>query len=192
MFFDRRQCLPLVLFAVFGGCGGPNVGTSSGLTCVDDSPHCIERRQQTLSYLVDSNDRAWIKAHPPAEAYASGVRLFALQRKKKELTCEELTLRPQRGRKGAARLARTRGRQADAGSGLARGDPRQRSVARAGNGDETAVQEVVTGHCIALPYLLRGRGTAAGPRRFPYHAAATTLHTPLPRPYIPRARMSLR
>ncbi len=92
MFFDRRQCLSLVLFAVFGGCGGPNVGTSSGLTCVDDSPHCIERRQQTLSYLVDSNDRAWIKSHPPAEAYASGVRLFALQRKKKELTCEELTL----------------------------------------------------------------------------------------------------
>ncbi|HEX9882202.1 MAG TPA: hypothetical protein VGA65_06810 [Hyphomicrobium sp.] len=91
MFFDPRQGLPpLLVIAALVGCGGPNVGTSSGLTCVDDSPHCIERRQQTLSYLVDSNDRAWIKAHPPAEAYASGVRLFALQRKKKELTCEEL------------------------------------------------------------------------------------------------------
>jgi hypothetical protein len=92
MLFDRRQGLtPLLLMTALVGCGGPSIGTSSaGLTCVDDSPDCIERRQQTLSYLVDTNDRDWIKAHPPAEAYASGVRLFALQRKKKELTCEEL------------------------------------------------------------------------------------------------------
>jgi hypothetical protein len=93
MFFDHSAGLPpLLILAALVGCGGPNVGTSSGLTCVDDSPHCIERRQQTLSYLVDSSDRAWIKAHPPAEAYASGVRLFALQRKKKELSCEELAM----------------------------------------------------------------------------------------------------
>ena len=92
MFFDRYQGLPLLLIAAFAGCGGPNIGVSSsaGLTCVDDTPDCIERRQKTLSYLVDTNDRAWIKAHAPAEAYASGVRLFALKKKKKELTCEEL------------------------------------------------------------------------------------------------------
>ncbi len=92
MVFDRCQSVPpLLLIAVLLGCGGPNVGTSSaGLTCVDDTADCVERRQQTLSYLVDANDRSWIRAHPPAEAYASGVRLFALQRKKKELTCEEL------------------------------------------------------------------------------------------------------
>jgi len=92
MLFDRCQSLPpLLLIAALIGCGGPEVGTSSaGLTCVDDSAGCIERRQRTLTYLVDANDRSWIKAHPPAEAYASGVRLFALQRKKKELTCEEL------------------------------------------------------------------------------------------------------
>jgi hypothetical protein len=92
MLFDRCQSLPLLLLiAALIGCGGPEVGTSSaGLTCVDDTADCIERRQRTLSYLVDANDRSWIKAHPPAEAYASGVRLFALQRKKKELSCEEL------------------------------------------------------------------------------------------------------
>jgi hypothetical protein len=92
MFFDRHRGLPLLLIAAFAGCGGPNIGVSSsaGLTCVDDTPDCIERRQRTLSYLVDTNDRAWIKAHAPAEAYASGVRLFALKKKKKELTCEEL------------------------------------------------------------------------------------------------------
>jgi hypothetical protein len=97
MLFDRRRrqrppfffllIAPLALPA----CGGPDsAGPSSGLTCVDDSPDCVDRRQKTLRYLVDDKDRAWIAAHPPAEAYASGVRLFALKNKKKELTCEEL------------------------------------------------------------------------------------------------------
>jgi hypothetical protein len=93
MFFDRCQGLPpLLLIAALMGCGGPDVGVSSnaGLTCVDDSPDCIERRQRTLRYLVDASDRTWIKAPAPPEAYASGVRLFALKSKKKELSCEEL------------------------------------------------------------------------------------------------------
>jgi hypothetical protein len=77
--------------AALAGCSGVNVGTNnSGLTCVDDSPDCIERRQRTLAHLIDDKDRGWIKARPPAAAYASGVRLFALKKKKKELTCEEL------------------------------------------------------------------------------------------------------
>lgn len=96
MIFDRRKRLPapllLIAIATLAGCGGPDAtgGPSSGLSCVDDSSECIERRQRTLRYLVDDKDRAWIKAHPPPEAYASGVRLFALKSKKKELTCEEL------------------------------------------------------------------------------------------------------
>lgn len=96
MGFDRGRdistALLLVAAAALAGCGvanGPGTA-SSGLTCVDDSAECIERRQRTLRYLIDDKDRAWIKAHPPAEAYASGVRLFALKKKKKELTCEEL------------------------------------------------------------------------------------------------------
>jgi hypothetical protein len=96
MVFYRRKSLPallpLVAAAAIAGCGGPDAGggPSSGLSCVDDSAECIERRQRTLRYLVDDKDRAWVKAHPPPEAYASGVRLFALKSKKKELTCEEL------------------------------------------------------------------------------------------------------
>lgn len=96
MIFDRLACLPTPLFVcaavAFAGCemsSGPG-GPSSGLTCIDDSPDCISRRQRTLRYLVEDNDRTWIKAHAPAAAYASGVRLFALKRKKRELTCEEL------------------------------------------------------------------------------------------------------
>ena len=50
------------------------------------SPDCVNRRQKTLRYLIDDKDRAWVTAQPPAEAYASGVRLFALKSKKKELS----------------------------------------------------------------------------------------------------------
>jgi hypothetical protein len=106
MLFDRRrrQCPPLFLMLIvplaFPACGGPDTtGPSSGLTCVDDSPDCVDRRQKTLRYLVDDKDRAWIAAHPPPEAYASGVRLFALKNKKKDLTCDELA----RGRDEADR-----------------------------------------------------------------------------------------
>jgi hypothetical protein len=96
MGFDRGQGISttLLLFAAaaLAACAVPDgPGTpSSGLTCVDDSADCIDRRQRTLRHLIDDKDRAWVKAHPPAEAYASGVRLFALKTKKKELTCEEL------------------------------------------------------------------------------------------------------
>lgn len=96
MILYRRRHLPvlLLLFAPVApvGCSGPNVttGASSGLSCVDDSSDCVAKRQRTLRYLVDDNDRAWVKAHAPPEAYASGVRLFALKSKKKDLTCDEL------------------------------------------------------------------------------------------------------
>ena len=96
MNFGRLASLPtpfLIVAAIaVSGCEISNnpSGPSSGLTCIDDSPDCISRRQRTLQHLVDDNDRAWVKAHAPAEAYASGVRLFALKQKKRELSCDEL------------------------------------------------------------------------------------------------------
>ena len=57
---------------------------------MDDSDHCIGRRKTTLNHLVNDKNRTWIMESPPPEAYASGVRLFALKSKKKELTCNEL------------------------------------------------------------------------------------------------------
>jgi hypothetical protein len=97
MIFDRRRmhslpALMLILAPVqFAGCSGNETAPSAGLTCVDDSEDCVNRRQRTLRYLIEDKDRAWVKAQPPAEAYASGVRLFALKSKKKELSCEELS-----------------------------------------------------------------------------------------------------
>ena len=96
MTFYRRQMqtLPALLLILaptqFTGCSGNDSGPSSGLTCVDDSADCVDRRQRTLRYLIEDKDRAWVTAPPPAEAYASGVRLFALKSKKKELSCAEL------------------------------------------------------------------------------------------------------
>lgn len=96
MNFDRRRRFPVLLIVFVPlapvGCTGPNVttGASSGLTCVDDSSDCIAKRQRTLRHLVDDHDRAWVRAPAPPEAYASGVRLFALKSKKKELSCQEL------------------------------------------------------------------------------------------------------
>jgi hypothetical protein len=73
---------------------------------VDDSPNCISRRQAALKSLMSDKDRRWVRQPASAESYASGVRLFALKGRKRELTCEELAL----GR-----------READAGPGVLRG-----------------------------------------------------------------------
>lgn len=75
------------------GCAGsdaPAVGAHAGLSCVDDSPECIGRRQQTLHHLTSDHTRAWVRQPATAEAYASGVRMFAFKTKKRELSCDEL------------------------------------------------------------------------------------------------------
>ena len=82
-----------------GGCvsidGPPD--QRAGLSCVDDSPECISRRQATLGALVADKDRKWVHETATPEAYASGVRLMALKSKRYELSCDELA----RGRKEA-------------------------------------------------------------------------------------------
>jgi len=98
------------LSAAVSGCASstPEISLSAGLQCVDDSVECIGRRQAALRQLVSDKDRKWVKEQPSAEAYASGVRLFALKSKKRELTCDEL----QHGRKEAdAAPASLRGAQ---------------------------------------------------------------------------------
>jgi len=62
----------------------------AGLSCVDDSAECVERRQATLKAMLADKDRAWVKETATPHAHASGVRLFAFRSKKSELSCEEL------------------------------------------------------------------------------------------------------
>lgn len=84
-------CLSCVL--ALAGCSG---GESSahvpqiGLSCVDDSTHCISQRGKVFDSYMSDKSRSWVKQPATPEAYASGVRLFALSKRRKELTCDEL------------------------------------------------------------------------------------------------------
>jgi hypothetical protein len=75
----------------------------AGLSCLDDSQECIDKRQVTLKSMLDDQDRKWVKEPTNPQAHASGVRLFAFRSRKKELTCEELAL----GRREADSVPKT-------------------------------------------------------------------------------------
>lgn len=62
----------------------------SGLSCLDDSNECVERRQATLKSMLADKDRTWVKEPATPHAHASGVRLFAYRSTKGEMSCEEL------------------------------------------------------------------------------------------------------
>lgn len=92
-YLERRSAAAIVVVLALAGCGGPQLSETprAGLNCVDDSAHCIGQRKVALTNLVDDRSRSWVKQPPSPEAYASGVRLFAYKKKKKDLSCEELS-----------------------------------------------------------------------------------------------------
>ncbi len=95
-----RTLLTLSALPVLAACATgspPPELTKSGYSCVDDSVECVSRRQALLRQLTADNSRSWLKEHPTPEAYASGVRLFAMKTKKREMNCDELD----RGRREA-------------------------------------------------------------------------------------------
>lgn len=76
-------------------CSSPQIEAPAeplGLACVDDSPRCVDQRMTTLKGMMSDRERRWIRETPTPRAYASGVRLFAYKGRKKELTCEELSI----------------------------------------------------------------------------------------------------
>lgn len=96
------------LMLALAGCAGSEPAVQApglGLSCVDDSSHCISQREKAFDALMADKSRSWVKQGATAEAYASGVRLFALNKKRKDLTCDELAF----GK-----------READAGPGVLR------------------------------------------------------------------------
>ena len=73
------------------GCSGIGLDDSrAGLSCIDDSPHCVERRQAALKALLADKDRKWVREAATPHAHATGVRMFAFRSRKAELSCEEL------------------------------------------------------------------------------------------------------
>jgi hypothetical protein len=96
-----RACGPqnAILAAVCGSlgllltaCGGlfDSGDSKAGLSCIDDSPECVEQRQMTLKSMLADKNRSWVREAPTPQAHASGVRLFAFRAQKKEMNCEEL------------------------------------------------------------------------------------------------------
>jgi len=71
-------------------CSGIGFDDRAGLSCVDDSPECVARREATLKAMLADKDRRWVREAPTAKAHASGVRLFAFRSAKAELSCAEL------------------------------------------------------------------------------------------------------
>lgn len=107
---QRRMQISWLAVALSGVCilasACSNLGPDdprAGLSCVDDSQECVDRRQVTLKSMLDDQDRKWVKEPTNPQAHASGVRLFAFRSRKKELTCEELAL----GRREADSVPKT-------------------------------------------------------------------------------------
>jgi hypothetical protein len=78
---------------VIGGCAGNEAALgdpSRGLKCVDDSNVCISQRTLVYDSSMADSSHAWVKQPAGPHEYASGVRLMALSKKRKELTCMEL------------------------------------------------------------------------------------------------------
>jgi hypothetical protein len=75
-----------------GGCTSSSAQftTTSSLHCVDDSPQCVASRQSALRTMVADKNKSWVKQPADASAHASGVRLFALRQRRRDLTCDEL------------------------------------------------------------------------------------------------------
>jgi len=78
-------CLALPACSLFG----PD-DPRAGLSCLDDSQECVDRRRVTLDAFLADSDHKWIREPVTAQAHVSGVRLFAFRSRKKELNCEEL------------------------------------------------------------------------------------------------------
>ncbi len=92
----HHTVLIIVLAALAAGCAmntGSVTSPLAGLNCIDDSLDCIGKRKATLNYFTSDPTRSWVRQRPISpHAYASGVRLFAFKKKKKELSCTELKL----------------------------------------------------------------------------------------------------
>jgi hypothetical protein len=88
----RHVALAMALGGALGlsACGIGLDDSRAGLSCVDDSAHCVSQREATLKAMLADKDRTWVKEVPTAHAHASGVRLFAFRAAKAELSCEQL------------------------------------------------------------------------------------------------------
>jgi hypothetical protein len=78
----------MVLGLALAGCAnGPQ---SSGNACLDDSQGCIDQRVSMVNSMAGDPGRSWIGRPATHQEHQSGVRLFAYQKTKDQLSCDEL------------------------------------------------------------------------------------------------------
>jgi hypothetical protein len=119
----------MLVLSACGNAGPPEISTSRGVYCVDDSQACIAERSAALNQLMADKQRNWIRQRAPTAAYASGVRLFAFKQRKRELTCEELGIGRREADAGPAILRGPDGRSLSTGQ-IARGVMLAQEVSR--------------------------------------------------------------
>lgn len=86
-------CLGACMAGLLSACANSETSSGApklGLSCVDDSHHCISQREKVFDGFMADKSRAWVKQPADPQAYASGVRLFALSKRRKDLSCDEL------------------------------------------------------------------------------------------------------
>jgi hypothetical protein len=95
----RASRARMAMLAAVGACGVLLCACSglfgsddskAGMSCLDDTPQCVEQRQSTLKTMLADKDHGWVKEAATPQAHASGVRLFAFRSMKKDMSCEEL------------------------------------------------------------------------------------------------------
>lgn len=90
------------------GCAGapdPAFAQQRGLKCVDDSNVCISQRKMVYDSYMTDKTRAWMKQPAGPHEYASGVRLMAYSKMRKDLSCDELVRAKEEADRGPASLS---------------------------------------------------------------------------------------
>ncbi len=77
----------MVMGLALAGCA--NGPPTSGV-CVDDSQGCVDKRVSLVNSMASDPSRNWINRPGSAAEHHTGVRLFAYQKTKDQLSCEEL------------------------------------------------------------------------------------------------------
>ena len=105
---DTAVALLLAISFLAAGCAGNEAALGDparGLKCVDDSNVCISQRKMVFDSYMSDPSRAWVSHPAGPHEYASGVRLMAFSKKRKELNCQELARGKEEADRGPSALS---------------------------------------------------------------------------------------
>ena len=77
----------MVLGLALAGCAN---GPQTSGVCLDDTQSCVDKRISLVNDMASDPGRSWINRPGWPAEHHTGVRLFAYQKTKDQLTCDEL------------------------------------------------------------------------------------------------------